>query len=128
MVTIAALTVSLLTIVYTLSVAWIFRLGFDPKLTATLLLLPIGFVLGFPFPLSIRLMKRYGLEGRIHLMWGINGIASVLGSALAMIIGILIGFSYAIYLGAILYVGVAAFSVLLHRFKIPCEPILHKPN
>ncbi len=116
-VTIAALTVSLLTIVYTLSVAWIFRLGFDPKLTATLLLLPIGFVLGFPFPLSIRLMKRYGLEGRIHLMWGINGIASVLGSALAMIIGILIGFSYAIYLGAILYSRSGSFFRLAASFQ-----------
>ncbi|MFQ5866335.1 MAG: hypothetical protein ACE5IW_14025, partial [bacterium] len=109
----ASLTVFILTFVYALSIADLFSLAFDPKITATLLLVPLGFVMGFPFPLSIRLMKEYGLGDSVYLMWGFNGVASVLGSALTMIIGILLGFSYALYLGAILYAGVGGLAILL---------------
>lgn len=87
---------------------WFFTLGFDPTLTAVILLMPLGVLLGFPFPLTIRLMKEMGLQSSIHRMWGVNGIASVLGSALAMIIGIQVGFTYAVLAGGLLYGGVAA--------------------
>ena len=49
-------------------------------------------------------------------MWGINGVSSVLGSALAMILGILIGFSYAVYLSALLYAGIAL-ATLFFKLK-----------
>jgi hypothetical protein len=106
---------------YALSIADLFGLGFDPKITATLLLLPLGFFMGFPFPLSIRLMKEYGLGDSVYLMWGLNGVASVLGSTLTMIIGILLGFSYAIYLGAVLYAGVGGLAILLNRYEAVAE-------
>jgi spermidine synthase len=130
-ITFATLIIFLLVVAYALFLTDAFDVGLDPKITATLLLLPLGFVLGFPFPLSIRLMKQYGLGDSVHLMWGVNGIASVLGSALTMIIGILVGFSYALYLGAILYAGVGGLAILLNRPKtsIKLEPIIiETPN
>ncbi len=112
-----AFIVCALTVVYAFYLPAAFNLGLESKVTATLLLLPLGLVMGFPFPLLIRLMKEYGFGDSIHLMWGVNGIASVLGSALAMIIGILSGFSYALFTGALLYAGVGGLAVLLRRNK-----------
>ncbi len=81
-----------------------------------LFLLPLGFFLGFPFPLSVRLMKQFHLQDYIHWMYGLNGIASVVGSAAAMIIGIEWGFSYALYLGTLLYGLIALDALLLPRY------------
>lgn len=114
-VAIAALLVSILTFIYASTLDDFFNLGLDARITAALLLVPLGFVLGFPFPLSLRLMKIHALGEFVHWMWGINGVASVLGSALTMIIGILTGFSYALYVGAMLYAGVAALGMILGR-------------
>ncbi len=107
----ASLAISLLTILYAIFSHRAFSFDSSPVLIATSLLIPLGIVLGFPFPLSIRLMKDANLQDKIHLMWGINGITSVLGSSLAMIVGILFGFTYALIIGALLYiiVGVTAF-------------------
>jgi spermidine synthase len=112
----ASLGVILLTILYTNYLSEIFAVNLDPKLTAMLFLLPLGFFLGFPFPLSIRLMKEYDLQDYIHWMWGVNGIASVVGSALTMIIGILIGFYTALYFGAVLY-GIIALLIISLAYK-----------
>ncbi|NIW78801.1 MAG: hypothetical protein GWN16_04765, partial [Calditrichae bacterium] len=107
----AVLLISGMVIGFQVSFMEIFSLSLNTKLIAGILTLLLGFLLGFPFPLSIRLMKQFGVERYIHWMYGINGIASVVGSAAAMIIGILWGFSYALYLAAILYgiTGLAAF-------------------
>ncbi|NIM65852.1 MAG: hypothetical protein GTO51_07685 [Candidatus Latescibacteria bacterium] len=83
-----------------------------PSTAAAVMLVPLGFVLGFPFPLGIRLLKSWGHDEFTYVMWGTNGITSVLGSALAMIVGMTIGFSFAIYLGAVLY-GIVAVSIRL---------------
>lgn len=62
-------------------------------------------------------MKELDLDNYVDWMWGVNGIASVAGSALAMIIGILSGFSTALYLGGILYTVIAVLAILISRFK-----------
>ncbi len=108
----AALLVVVLTLIYSTSLPELFDTGHDPRITAMIFLLPLGFFLGFPFPLSIRLMKEHGLECFVDWMWGLNGIASVVGSTLAMIVGILLGFSFALYLGAVMYGGVALLALL----------------
>ncbi|MFQ5706001.1 MAG: hypothetical protein ACE5HO_01045 [bacterium] len=114
-ITIAALFVSILTFIYAFTLDDFFNMGIEAKVTAALLLIPLGFVMGFPFPLSLRLMKIHGFGELVHWMWGVNGVASVLGSALTMIIGILMGFSYALYVGAVLYAGVAGLGMILGR-------------
>jgi spermidine synthase len=118
----ASLGIILLTILYINFLTEIFSIELDPKMTAMLFLLPLGFFLGFPFPLSIRLMKEHNLEDYIHWMWGVNGIASVVGSALTMIIGILIGFYGALYLGAILYGIIALLVIFLPNIKLIKQP------
>ncbi|MBI3015202.1 MAG: hypothetical protein HYY65_09125, partial [Candidatus Tectomicrobia bacterium] len=47
-------------------------------------LFPLGFVLGIPFPLGVRLLEDRGLASEIPWMWGLNGVASVLGSVAAV--------------------------------------------
>jgi spermidine synthase len=104
----AALIVSLIVVIYILLLkqVFVFSLG-TPLLTrmfiSFLLLAPLGFFMGMPFPLGMKLLAESGLEQYVPRMWGVNGIGSVLGSALAIILAISSGFSYSLILGAILY-------------------------
>jgi hypothetical protein len=69
---------------------------------AVLLLVPVGLLLGLPFPLGL---KRLGSE-RAHLVpwaWAANGGASVLGSSLAMLIALQRGFTAVLLTGATCY-------------------------
>ncbi len=95
----------------------LFGLFAPPRLTAMVILVPLGVLMGFGFPVGLRAMEMHGLGTHVSRMWGVNGIASVLGSALAMIVGIVLGFSWALYLGAALYVGAAALLFSLGRGK-----------
>lgn len=63
----------------------------------------IGFAMGFPFPLALRMMNNHGLEKYTAAMWGANGLASVAGSVTAMIIGIEWGFTPALAVGGAMY-------------------------
>lgn len=109
----AAFLVAVLTAAFTLSLKEFFQLGLEPRWTATLMLLPLGMAMGMPFPLALRLMKESGFGESVHFMWGVNGVASVLGSALTMIVGMLVGFSWALWLGALFYVGIATVGIWL---------------
>lgn len=109
-VVVASLATGVLSAVYAASLTSVFDLGFDERVTSVLFLIPLGFAMGFPFPLCIRRMKQYGLQDFVHLMWGVNGVASVLGSALAMILGVSVGFSYALFLGGAMYGSIAILS------------------
>ncbi|MCX6786870.1 MAG: hypothetical protein NTU85_03615, partial [Candidatus Kaiserbacteria bacterium] len=68
---------------------------------------PLGFLLGFPFPLGIRQLEADGQAYRVPWMWAINSLSSVVGSALALILAITWGFPQALLAGATVYVGVA---------------------
>jgi len=76
---------------------------------AAAFLAPLGFVLGLPFPLGIRLLKARNLEGQIAWAWGLNSVGSVLGSTLAIAAAIEWGFSQALLIGA----GCYALNVLI---------------
>ncbi len=74
------------------------------RLLATVVILtPLGFLMGFPFPLGLRLLKEMNMENYIPWMWGINGISSVLGSAMAIVIAISFGFTEALLVSAACY-------------------------
>jgi predicted membrane-bound spermidine synthase len=66
------------------------------------LLAPVGFVLGTAFPLGIRRMAAARAE-LIPWAWGMNAIASVLGSVLAMVVAINNGFTVTLLAGAACY-------------------------
>jgi hypothetical protein len=72
-------------------------------LVSAALLIPLGFLLGFPFPLSIKLLKELKLEHNIPWMWGINGAASVLGSVTAIVVAMMFGLTQALLVGAACY-------------------------
>lgn len=71
---------------------------------AVLLLAPLGFLLGIPFPTGIRWVGQ-NRPGVIPWLWGINGVTSVLGSALATLFSIHIGFRLTLLVAALVYVA-----------------------
>ncbi|WP_170240267.1 hypothetical protein [Thermosediminibacter litoriperuensis] len=68
-----------------------------------LILIPIGSAMGSFFPAGIERVHQLGKPSLIPLMWGINGVASLLGSTLAIGIAGLFGFTYSLLLSATAY-------------------------
>ena len=77
-----------------------------------LVLLPLGFLLGTPFPAGMRLWSAQQREGFMPLVWALNGTASVVGSILAAVAAKEIGFGSVLSLGAVIYLGVAGLLAL----------------
>jgi predicted membrane-bound spermidine synthase len=121
---IAVVIVSLITGVYIflLNPTFTIFLGdsfFIRILVSFTLLFPLGFFLGMPFPLGMKLLDEFSLKQYVPRMWGVNGIGSVLGSTLAIALAISYGFSYAMSLGAVLYFSLfIIFSIKLFVVKI----------
>jgi hypothetical protein len=78
-------------------------------LISIFLLSIMGIFMGMPFPIGIRML---GLKFKelIPFCWSLNGVFSVLGSILAVILAMNIGFTKTIFLAASLYF--IAFTVL----------------
>jgi predicted membrane-bound spermidine synthase len=107
----AAIAISVLSIVYIFLIPTVFNQLLGLALALRLLvmvvmLVPLGFLMGFPFPLGIRALKEAEMDRYIPWMWGINGVGSVLGSAFTIVIAISLGFAQALLLGAICYLFV----------------------
>lgn len=83
---------------------------------SVLLLIPLGFFLGIPFPQGMKLLKELGLGPYVPRMWCVNGIGSVLGSALAIAVAISFGFSYALIVGALIYFFIFILFTIKQRF------------
>jgi hypothetical protein len=74
------------------------------RCTATFfMILPFGFLVGIPFPSCIQLLKQENMERYIPWMYGVNGAMSVLGSVLAVILTMLLGFTATFYIGLTFY-------------------------
>jgi hypothetical protein len=72
-------------------------------LASIFILLPLGFLMGIPFPLGIRWLKEQRLETLIPWMWGINGVSAVLGSVMTIVVAMSFGFTEAILISAVCY-------------------------
>lgn len=75
-------------------------------LVAVLLLSVLGFMMGIPFPVGIRHIGRLK-PSVVPWLWGINGVTSVLGSALATALSIHIGFQLTLAVAALAYAAAA---------------------
>jgi hypothetical protein len=84
------------------------------------LLSPVGILLGFQFPSITRMASSYSSlhisEGRtsnqdITLLWGINVIASVIGTVLTTTSSMVIGFNGNLLIGCGLYLGALASAI-----------------
>ena len=75
---------------------------------ALLLVAPLGFVLGMPFPLGLRMaMRRSSALG--SWAWAVNGFFTVIGTVLALMLGMMIGFRIVLLVACGCYlVGLAA--------------------
>jgi hypothetical protein len=71
-----------------------------------LLLLPLGFALGMPFPLGLR-HAGSSAPRIIPWAWGLNAVASVVGSVAAIILATVVGFTGVFLIAAGIYVTAA---------------------
>jgi hypothetical protein len=82
-------------------------------LVSAVLLVPLGFVMGMPFPTGLRALapvqkpelpgSTMGAENTLEWAWAMNAAASVLGSVLAMVIAIQFGLTITLACGAAAY-------------------------
>jgi hypothetical protein len=79
-------------------------------------LLPLALLLGIPFPSGLRLVGQFEHGDRhVALAWAVNGAMTVVGSAGAVAIAILAGFSSVLWVGAGAYVIAALVAYLVLR-------------
>ncbi|MCU1284237.1 MAG: hypothetical protein JWO13_587 [Acidobacteriales bacterium] len=71
-------------------------------LLSGVLLVPLGFAMGMPFPTGLRALSDLN-DNRVEWAWAMNAAASVLGSVSAMIIAIHFGLNATLLCGAIAY-------------------------
>jgi hypothetical protein len=72
-----------------------------------LLLVPLGFAMGMPFPTGLRALDSLGRldlrDNRVEWAWAMNAASSVLGSVLAMLVAIHFGMNVTLACGAAFY-------------------------
>jgi hypothetical protein len=74
---------------------------------ATVVLIPIGVVLGIPMPSGLRMLHRRAPD-LVAWAWGMNGALSVLGATLAIFVAMNWGFGVTLLVAATTYVGASA--------------------
>lgn len=96
---------------------WTVGLGFNLKLAlSAILLLPLAFLMGMPFPTGLRALAAAGDEentAAIEWAWAMNAAATVLGSVLAMVVAIHFGLTITLLCAAAAYMLATATSGLL---------------
>ena len=92
------------------------RFGLGGRLIVAVLLLAVmGFLMGMPFPVGIRWVGRRQ-PTHVPWLWAINGVTSVLGSALATALSIHIGFRLTLVIAMMVYaVAAVLFVAVLSR-------------
>ena len=78
---------------------------------AALVVLPLGYLMGMPFPLGMARLAE-GSAHRIPWAWAVNGLVSVVGSVAAVMIAMRWGFSITLLAGACAYLAALAAAKL----------------
>lgn len=87
----------------------IFKITSDFSLVSKILISAIlvmiqGFFMGMPFPKGIKMLSENKKKNYvIPVMWGLNGVMSVVGSVLSIMLSMEFGFTIAMLAGALLY-------------------------
>jgi spermidine synthase len=76
---------------------------------SALVLLPLGFLMGMPFPTGLKLLARNG-DSPVEWAWAMNAAASVLGSVSAMVIAIHFGLTITLLCAGLAYAMAIACS------------------
>jgi hypothetical protein len=91
-----------------------------------LLVAPLGVALGMPFPLGLRLATLQ-TSSIGAWAWGINGFFTVIGTVLALILGMIFGFRVVLLLSALCYAG--ALLVARRQANAPAKtPLMAHEN
>jgi hypothetical protein len=89
---------------------------------SAILLAPLGFVMGMPFPTGLRALARsieqQTTANSIEWAWALNAAASVLGSVSAIVIAIQFGFNVTLACGACAYGLALLFNGKLHSRSV----------
>lgn len=105
--------VALSPILFKALVDWALPFGLGARLLVTGgALLPLGFLMGMPFPSGLRIANQADPRG-VAAFWGANAVTSVLGSAAAMALAVAVGFSAALWVGAGLYAAAALAALVV---------------
>jgi hypothetical protein len=83
-------------------------------LISLLLIAPLGFVLGMPFPKGLRAVGLVAPE-LVPWAWGVNGFFTVIGSAATVILGMAFGFRFVLGAAAVCYL-LALTAIILPGF------------
>jgi spermidine synthase len=92
-------------------------------LVSGVLLIPLGFVMGMPFPTGLRALAS-APDNAVEWAWAMNAAASVLGSVMAMVIAIQFGLTVTLSCGAAAYVIALLTVPLLRPSAVGKAPIL----
>jgi predicted RNA methylase len=93
-----------------------------------LILVPLGILMGMPFPSGLRWLSDSNRNERIPSMLGINFIASVIGSILGVIIGIYIGLGYSLIAAAACYAATAFIWLVAKKTELAREKEILAPQ
>jgi len=80
--------------------------------TAIAIIMPAGLLMGFGFPTGMRMVLRQNPKPA-PWFWGINGAAGVLGSILAVAVGITFGISASLDCGAVCYAALVPAAIMM---------------
>jgi hypothetical protein len=79
------------------------------SLLSVLIILPLGFFMGMPFPTGLQMLKGLHPEA-VPWMWGINGVSSFIGAMLTIIIAFTGGYQINLLASIIPYSAVAVIA------------------
>jgi len=70
---------------------------------ALLLIAPLGILLGMPFPTGLRIVAQEAAV-LVPWAWGVNSFCTVIGTAVALMLGMALGFKAVLMLAALCYI------------------------
>jgi hypothetical protein len=90
-------------------------------LVSGLMIFPVGFFLGMPFPLGILAIERQP-RGAVAWAWGMNGLFTAVGGLLSVVVSLRFGFNVTILMALGLYVvALAVFRTMRDKARYPSQ-------
>jgi hypothetical protein len=122
-VAIAAVCVAGLALVYGLVLPGLVPLLMGLPLAARILVVMVlvavvGVPMGIPFPSALRLAGARAASSGIAFLWATNGAFSVIGSTLALVLAMSLGFQWALLVGVSMYAGLAVLMRVVAGGKV----------
>jgi hypothetical protein len=94
---------------------------------AVAMIFPLGFFMGMPLPLGILAIAQQP-RGAVAWGWAMNGLFTVIGSLVATLGALCLGFELTLMVGFAIYVGAALAFLRLHRTFAASSALAAEPN